>query len=467
MLTENELTAEIRAGLEAVTPPAPWLAQTVERRLRASRPQGKVRQARGFRLGLNGIALILVITLGMAAAGVFLALHGPMVPARPGSEPVIFPTKMISPTTGWALVGQSELWRTTDAGASWTAASPPHLPDRVIDADLNSFLDGERAIITELGGGRAGSPDFYWVSFRTVDGGRTWQQGNSLQDPSHQRQAQQYFVDANNGWLVMSDISSQAAWPILYSTHDGGLNWSPVASTVTAAATTGTATPCYANVAFASAVTGWLLIALCDQVAPGNFQVTRDLLLVTHDGGTTWQLQALPIILPAGSRFETPLFFDQLHGIVVVHGPKPTLLATSDGGSTWSPRSLPGETQSMVDFVDPSHGWAIAGPSSMFTKNRDDSQRTVSLPLYHTDDGGVTWTPVQTNLRLESPVGVALSNFYFVDQKIGFGILFTLAVGPSQFLRTTDGGHTWAVVQVCKAGLGNSYPPPACPASSA
>jgi photosystem II stability/assembly factor-like uncharacterized protein len=168
----------------------------------------------------------------------------------------------------------------------------------------------------------------------------------------------------------------------------------------------------------------------------------------------------------SGSRFDVPVFFDQLHGFIVVHSPEPTLLSTSDGGSTWSIRSLPGESQREVDFVDPDHGWAIAGPSSMFTKTKDNSQTIVPLPLYHTDNGGSTWTPVRTNLRLESPVGVAFSQPYFVDQKTGFLTLFTLSLGPSEFLKTTDGGRTWKVVRACRAGLGWTNPSPACPSSS-
>ena len=474
MLTESELTAEIRAGLEAVTPPAPWLAGGVEKRLRASHQHRRMFPTPpALRLGLNVIALIVLITLAVTAVGVFIALHRPTVPVRPGSGPVIFPTKMISATTGWALVGTSELWRTTDGGLSWTDVSSPHLADRVVNADLNYFLDGNRAWITEQGGGRPGSPAYYWVTFRTVDGGLTWQRGDPLAATLPQLQsgsAQQYFIDADTGWLLFSGRDpSQTTWPALYGTRDGGQHWTLITSKAGSGASSGTAIPCSGSMTFMSAATGWMSLGFCEQT-PSQNQTTapglrwvRDIFVVTHDGGSTWQVQTLEINPAADSRFDAPVFFDQLHGIMVVRGSHPTLLATSDGGSTWSARTLPGESQTDVDFVDPKHGWAVAGPSSMFTKTKDNSQRIISLPLYHTDDGGLTWTPVRTNVRLESPVGVVLSNFSFVDQTTGFGTLFTLAAGPSEFLKTTDGGRTWLVVRVCKKGLGNSYPPPACP----
>jgi photosystem II stability/assembly factor-like uncharacterized protein len=470
MLTEHELTAEIRAGLEAVTPPAPWLPERVEKRLRASVQRSMKETPLGFQLGLNIIAVVLLIVLAVTAVGVFLAMHRPIVTVGPGSGPVIFPTKMITPTTGWALVGTSELWRTTDGGASWTDVSPPHLADRVVDADANYFLDEKRAWITESGGGRPGDPALYWVTFRTVDGGRTWQQGTPLPDLFKAGfPAQEYFLDADTGWLVLSnDNPSNPTWPILYGTHDGGLHWSLITSKAGAGTSVGTAIPCGASVMFSSAATGWMSLSLCERVPSQNqatvpdLSLVRDLILVTHDGGVTWQIQTFSFSLPADSSFHQPVFFDQLNGIIVVSGPHPALLATSDGGGTWNVRSLPGESQRDVDFVDPYHGWTLAGPSSMFAK-AEVSQQRIPLPLYRTDDGGSTWTPVRTNLLLESPAGVAFSSFYFVDQKTGFLTLFTQAVGPSEFLKTTDGGGTWNVVRVCKAGLGNTYPPPPCP----
>ena len=474
MLTESELTAEIRAGLEAVTPPAPWLSANVEKRVRASRPQRRMFPTPpALRLGLNLIALVVLIALAVTAVGVFIVLHRPLVTVGPGSGPVIFPTKMVSPTTGWALVGDSELWRTVDGGLSWANVSPPHLPDRVVNADRNFFLDGRRAWITQLGGGRKGSP-LYWVTFRTVDGGRTWQHGESLGDPFNPGSAQQYYIDANTGWLwLYDDDPSHTTWPILYRTLDGGLHWTLITSNAGSGASSGTAIPCGASITFASVPTGWMSLGFCEQTPSQNgltvpdLRWVRDIFLATHDGGSTWQVQPLPITPALGTRFNPPVFFDQLHGIMQVDSSShPTLLATSDGGNRWSVRSLPDVEQVGVDFVDANHGWAIGGPSSMFTKTRDNSQQIISLPLYHTDDGGSTWTPVQTNVRLEQPIGIVYSSFYFVDQKIGFGTLFTFASGPTEFLKTTDGGRTWRVVRACTAGLGWSNPPPQCPSPS-
>ena len=123
------------------------------------------------------------------------------------------------------------------------------------------------------------------------------------------------------------------------------------------------------------------------------------------------------------------------------------LLVTSDGGSTWVVRSMPGEAPFQVagDFVDANHGWVIAGTAADF-----DAVPRVPLPLYRTDDGGLTWVPVPANVVWRSPeerVGI-IDILDFVDQNNGFALRQRKDVpnGYTQWLKTTDGGRTWTVV---------------------
>ncbi len=73
----------------------------------------------------------------------------------------------------------------------------------------------------------------------------------------------------------------------------------------------------------------------------------------------------------------------------------------------------------------------------------------VPLPLYRTDDGGLTWVSVATNvlwLSQKARVG-PIETIDFVDQNNGFAVRKKyLALDDSQLLKTTDGGRTWTVV---------------------
>jgi photosystem II stability/assembly factor-like uncharacterized protein len=436
MPNDSELKTEFRAALEAVTPPAPWLAATVKEGLRARQTTRRRDQVRPeLRIGFNAIAIVLLLAFAVAAFGVFMVLHQSTVPARHGAGLVIFATYMTSPTTGWAQVDPSELWRTSDGGSHWTEATPPSLPDREPDTG-SYFLDGTHAWIVETGGS---FPANYVVSFRTDDGGRNWHEGTpitalrSLSTLS----PQVYFIDADRGWLLLETANNANSWsPTLYRTTDGGLHWE-LASNLAA---TLTEFGCGERMMFSTSSTGWLVFT-CEQ---------RPSLFVTHDGGATWHDQPLPAAPPSVKCqcqfLNPPTFFGQMNGIIVLSGSPGALFTTSDGGSTWTALSLPGEIQMDVSFGDASHGWAIAGSTAQLAKNPSSvAEPTLPLPLYHTDDGGATWAPVQTDLLLQSPDG-RINQLYFVDKNNGFAVRVK-SFGVSQFLKTTDGGRTWRVVE--------------------
>jgi photosystem II stability/assembly factor-like uncharacterized protein len=450
MRSESQLKSEFRAALEAVTPPAPHLAATVHESLRA-RQRGRLWDLapRELRIGLNAVAILLLIALAIATMGVFLALHRSTVPARHGVGSVIVPFKMFSPTTGWGLAANA-IVRTTDGGIYWTDVSPPGwerdypypLPPK-----SDFFLDSDRAWVTKVS---ATSPQI--VFFRTTDGGRTWQQIASIVDAGliSSLPLQLDFIDPLHGWFMGPKPGPALG---LYSTDDGGEHWNPVAvhSGPQDAGCTG--------MAFISVSTGWIVCNWNLTVgvpprdrsgpAPATPPVFSDAsgstLLVTHDGGVTWVDQPLPVPPRSQGLFDPPVFFDQAHGIIELDlADLETLLVTSDGGATWSRGSLPGTpplARGPADFIDATHGWVVAGSSPELGKNLPD------LSLYRTDDGGANWVRVQADLPWLSNDSL-FRQLYFVNEEIGFAVLIATDTGmvPFQLLKTTDGGQTWIVV---------------------
>ncbi len=124
-------------------------------------------------------------------------------------------------------------------------------------------------------------------------------------------------------------------------------------------------------------------------------------------------------------------FWDADHGIVgtTIGAPDGTvsgeLRVTWDGGRSWSPAMW---TQGAIAEA------TVAGSADAWVTTTCDSEPCEVL-LYHTADGGVTWTSSWTDLAWVS----------FVDAQTGWGIAgdSPMAGGPSTLEHTTDGGRTW------------------------
>lgn len=428
----HSITADSTRGGSRRDAIRPW-----QSRRRGPLPAG-VRALRA----VAAVLLILVIVVGIFLGGRVLRDWG-TVPAHPSTHAVARSLSgMVSPAVGWQI-DSGNVQRTTDGGAHWTYVEPATgVPPF---GDSGYFLDATHAWVTEtIGNGRINLH-----TYRTADGGKTWDKGTDIAAVGEGGlNPGLYFLDPTHGWMLLNIVTigvpaSETPHPdmvedALYGTSDGGLHWTPLASNLH---TQGSGCD-WKGAAFASVSDGWLTVT-CG--SPN----TSDSLLVTHDGGRTWSPQELPLItagLTCPCSADPITVFDREHAAIVVRGSgipsaEQRVFMTADGGNSWTAPSLPGAEQFIVDFIDPRHGWTVAGPSGFF--ERDSSGRFpilpgVNVPLYRTDNGGLTWVPVRTNLPFSDANG-RLSDLYFVDLQHGFA-------STSQFLRTEDGGLHWAVV---------------------
>jgi photosystem II stability/assembly factor-like uncharacterized protein len=164
------------------------------------------------------------------------------------------------------------------------------------------------------------------------------------------------------------------------------------------------------------------------------------LLLTTHNGSqltahcspltaySSWQKQKTGTFAWLHSVF----FVDESKGWAV--GGKGALLATSDGGERWELRKRPTEdAMHDVFFTDARTGWIVCERSIFAPMRKDES---VSY-LLKTTDGGETWARV--DVTRGEDVDVKLAGLRFADASHGWvygeeGALYA----------TSDGGETWA-----------------------
>jgi photosystem II stability/assembly factor-like uncharacterized protein len=267
---------------------------------------------------------------------------------------------------------------TTDEGSSWSCQ---HLgaaagPDNISFYGV-SFSDASNGWAV----GPSGDPRI----FHTADGGQTWEAqfrySGRLYDVS--------FPNSSHGWAAGIRGS-------ILHTNDGGKKWVPQF--------TGTSILCFWGIDFADNLNGWVA---------GD----AGTVLHTDDGGTTWQ--------PQRSCTETRLwdvcFVDPLNGWAA--GDAGTLIHTSDGGNQWAVQNM-GTTEQIdaIDFVDVLNGWAIG------------------RSIWHTSDGGATWTSQISDLGHKT-----LNDIAFSDSLNGWAVTYNAILQASDILHTTDGGATWQV----------------------
>jgi len=332
---------------------------------------------------------------------------------------------MFDARTGWAITSDNtRILHTTTGVTHWQDVSPvPITPPSILaGADFFSPATAWVAVASETGS----------LMYRTNDGGQTWQKA-SIPDQIVGN-FQITFLNAQVGWLLVGKGAAAGSEAVdVLHTSDGGATWKTV-SVTSYTNNRPTALPFggdKSGISFVSATTGWAT----GLSATSNFVW----LYVTHDSGTTWQHQSIPLAGNAGNgQIATmpPVFFNATDGIlpVILAGltnQATIIYVTHNGGISWNatapvPIGAPART---IDFVDATHGWVAV--------NTDDvrSNQYTNSTVYRTTDGGQHWTPYTVKLSAD------METLDFASPTQGW------AIDSAQTLyRTANGGKTWTKV---------------------
>ncbi|QSO48637.1 WD40/YVTN/BNR-like repeat-containing protein [Alicyclobacillus mengziensis] len=322
---------------------------------------------------------------------------------------------MVSPTTGWAT-GNGAVWHTTDGAITWENVTPREIrPSSKLQTYSYSF-----------------SKNHFWLAvttdtqtavqiYRTSDGGQTWNmtQIHDVGYPMHLS-----FTDVNHGWLsLMQGAAAGSERESIYQTNNAGETWNKISYTNEIPGGTLPFEGDKTGANFVNTQHGW-----ATGFSPVSGQVY---LFQTRNDGHTWKSQNVPVPLSLhGSQFTShpPIFFNQTDGILTVQVnaiPAGFLVyQTTNGGKSWEPSTLlMGTTRNAVsstwDFVAPNVGFVTDGAK-----------------LFMTDNGGQAWIILQPNISLKG-----VNELDFITQTDGW------ALTTSGFLyHTTDGGYTWTKV---------------------
>jgi len=251
---------------------------------------------------------------------------------------------------------------------------------------------------------------------KTTDGGATWTAATVAGAESLDFRDVQ-GVDENTAYLLSIGTGETSR---VYKTSDGGAHWNLSLQNPDAKGF-------FDEMAFWNPRHG---ILVGDQV-DGQMVV-----MTTEDGGKTWQRQRLPPALPGEGAFAAS------GAGITVFGERDVWIGTGgkgaarvyhsgDGGRTWTVAGTPMRDDSAaagifsLAFLDAKHGIAVGGDYN----KADDETGNIAV----TSDGGATWVKPDGT----PPKGFRSAVACLADRKVW------IAAGPSGADASTDGGKNW------------------------
>jgi photosystem II stability/assembly factor-like uncharacterized protein len=229
-----------------------------------------------------------------------------------------------------------------------------------------------------------------------------------------------YFINPQMGWAIHGyyNYLTPNQYGQIWQTRDGGNTWQLRHDS---------STTFYRCVGFTDSLHGWI-----GNLADSSVSPDTNALYYTSDGGTTVTPVVFPNPRPKGICGISVI----TDSVIYAYGryfSNPVLAKTTDAGKTWKTTSM--NSYASIGLID---GWFWNKDTGFIT-----GQDSANAVILHTNDGGVSWQTVYHASRNDSD---HVWKIFFPSRNIGYGALECLRLSQTKryFVKTTDGGKTWA-----------------------
>lgn len=340
----------------------------------------------------------------------------------------------------WGVTrNELRLYYTRDNGETWVNISPSanvkFSSNPVYGKDI-FFLDGEHGWIV-----RSGTDGTNNVVLRTEDSGESWKIA-SLEES--EAVTALHFNSSTHGYLLTSEsVGTLKEQKTLYTTTDGGVNWTQTSTNNPIQATND-----------AISLQGYTMGMMFTDMGKGFVPVLElgtPKMYVTRDDGETWSVDKSFFNRTSSLHTDCSSFtMGELESLSVNHHKlylplgcsegdqvKYSGLFTDDSGDTWNfvQFELPAESGTdkrlYPTFVSDRIGWMLLGKT-----------------VYQTADQGKTWTKLAESKNLSDLLDKypEIVKMQFVTTKVGWILLENASEKKSILMQTTDGGLNWEVL---------------------
>jgi photosystem II stability/assembly factor-like uncharacterized protein len=290
------------------------------------------------------------------------------------------------------------MW-TTDGGNSWVPVNRDMQALKQLDYSEMSFEDEKngwwKTVLT-------GAGNVYKYYYRTKDGGASWElvtlralegmldNGLTIYEDG---QIEYWSLQVRAFYFDLSHIIYTDGLTTLFVTRDLGKTWQKIELTGLPD-TMDSELSWIENPTFFDAENGVLPIIVRDQ----SVDATQVFIYGTQDGGLTWRLESGPTLVARGTADMRTEFISRLNGFLIVDE---NVSITHDGGKTWRLLALPEDFKSSetaridvyLNFVNPMTGWTY------LTKISRQTSLSIDRRLLKTTDGGLTWTELSPTIN--------------------------------------------------------------------
>jgi photosystem II stability/assembly factor-like uncharacterized protein len=319
---------------------------------------------------------------------------------------------------------------------------------------------GQKLVINEI---HMFSPDEGWgvgraaydpnnTVLRTSDGGLTWQDVAPLQvfasTPADGLAAVTFFGSKEHAWAAFAPRTPQPPdQPVVWTTSDGGMSWTPGQPLDFSNVQVEYYLP--GSLGFSDELNGWLLVHLGAGMSHDYIAI-----FTTADGGKTWKRVLDPgkngdmmSCNKTGIGFSAPAdgwLVGDCPGLM----PDLFLYHSKDGGQTWSKVSLPAPLGEPENFIQDSNNgcgiqslvYSLAQTIILDMRCMRYSVGTAWSWLYVSMDGGQSWKPYSL------PANYGILNFADADDGWLLAMTKEDNTAGGEIFHTSDGGKTWLEV---------------------